>query len=112
MMSARAKDKRAAFQVMDWLAGDAQAIVRAAKARQVVPNRSAYLDPRVARDPVLAAFRRQAEVAVPMPSLPAMRMVWTPYDTAIQKVIAQGADPAAALADAERDVRGYLEGAR
>lgn len=112
MMSARAKDKRAAFQVMDFLAGDASAIERAVAARQVVPNRAAYADPRVSGDSVLAAFRRQAEVAEPMPSTPEMRMVWTPYDAAIQKVIAQGADPAVALAEAEREIRSYIQGGR
>ena len=112
MMSARAHDKRAAFVVMDYLTGDASAIVRAVDARQVVPNRAAYKDDRVGKDQVLAAFRRQAEVARPMPSSPEMRMVWTPYDIAIQKVIAQGAEPAAALADAEREVRGYIKGAK
>jgi maltose-binding protein MalE len=112
MMSARARDKRAAFEVMDYLCGDESSILRAVKARQVVPNRAAYADPRVGGDRVLAAFRTQAEQARPMPSTPEMRMVWTPYDTAIQKVVAQGADPAAALADAEREIRGYMEGLR
>lgn len=112
MMSARARDKRAAFVIMDFLCGDEAAVHRAVRARQVVPNRAAARDPRVAGDRVLAAFRAQAETAVPMPSTPAMRMVWTPYDTALQKVIAQGSDAAAALADAEREIRGYIEGAR
>jgi arabinogalactan oligomer/maltooligosaccharide transport system substrate-binding protein len=111
MMSARAHDKRAAFIVMDYLTGDASAIIRAVDARQVVPNRAAYRDDRVGKDAVLAAFRKQAEVARPMPSSPRMRMVWTPYDTAIQKVIAQGAPAAAALTDAEREVREYIKGA-
>jgi maltose-binding protein MalE len=112
MMSARAADKRAAFAVMDFLTSDASAIARATAARQVVPNRAAYADPRVGSDDVLSAFRRQAAVATPMPSTPEMRMVWTPYDTALQKVVAQGMDPAAALAEAEREIRGYIEGSR
>jgi maltose-binding protein MalE len=112
MMSARARDKRAAFQVMAFLTGDHAAVVRARKARQVVPNRAAYADPEVAKDTVLGGFRAQGAAAVPMPSTPTMRMVWTPYDTAIQKVIAQGVDPRAALAEAERELRGYLAGVR
>lgn len=112
MMSSRARDKRAAFEVMAFLTSDEAAVHRALRARQVVPNEAAARDPRVAGDEVLGAFRRQAATAVPMPSTPEMRMVWTPYDTAIQKVVAQGAEPAAALADAEREIRGYVEGRR
>lgn len=112
MMSARAGDKAAAFAVMAFLTSDASAIERAVAAHQVVPNRAAYDDPRVGKDAVLAAFRRQAEVAEPMPSTPAMQMVWTPYDHAIQRALGQGVDSARALADAEAEIAGYIRGAR
>ena len=110
MMSARARDKRAVFRVMDFLAGDDSARRRAGTARQVVPNRRVYEDPVIGEDPVLSAFRAQAERAHPMSSSPEMRLVWTPYDTALQKVLAQGVEPARALEDAEREVHGYAEG--
>ena len=109
LMSARAGDKRAAFAVMEAFTSDASAIRRAVTARQVVPNPAAYKDPRVASDAVLAAFRKQAQVARLMPSTPAMRSVWTPYDNALQRIIGQGADPMATLAAAEIEIRGYLE---
>jgi maltose-binding protein MalE len=108
LMSARARDKRAAFRVMEALTRDDSAIRRALLARQVVPNRAAYADPRVASDPVLAAFRAQAERAVPMPSSPGMRAVWTPYDQALQRVLGQGEDPAASLARARREIEGFV----
>ena len=111
LMSARARDKDRAFEVMATLASDASAISRAKAARQVVPNVAAYDDPKVGNDPELAAFRAQLEHTVPMPATQAMRMVWTPYKTALQAVIAQGADPSAALRDAEQEIRGYLQGA-
>ena len=38
-------------------------------------------------------------------------MVWTPYKTALQKVIAQGANPGDALLAVEREVEGYIRGA-
>jgi hypothetical protein len=41
-----------------------------------------------------------------------MRMVWTPYMTALAKVQTGGASPADALADVEREVRRYAEPAR
>jgi arabinogalactan oligomer / maltooligosaccharide transport system permease protein len=110
-LSSRARDMDAAFALMDELAGDDSALRRARRARQVVANTAAYREPDIGGDPVLAAFQAQAEHAVPMPATPAMRMVWTPYENALQKVIGQGADPAAVLADAEREIAGYLEGA-
>ena len=110
-LSSRARDMDAAFALMDELAGDDSALRRARRGRQVVANRAAYREPDIGGDPVLAAFQAQAEESVPMPATPAMRMVWTPYETALQKIIGQGADPATALAAAEREIAGYLEGA-
>jgi arabinogalactan oligomer/maltooligosaccharide transport system substrate-binding protein len=108
MLSTHAHDKRAAFAIMEWLSGDESAIWRARRARQVVPNRAAYADPGIGGDPVLAAFRAQASRALPMPATPAMRLVWTPYDLALEKILAQGIDPDVALAEAQREVEGYL----
>ncbi|RMH40089.1 MAG: extracellular solute-binding protein [Deltaproteobacteria bacterium] len=112
LMSSRARDKRAAFEVMAYLTSDAAAIARARSARQVVPNRAAYDEPDIGGDPVLAAFRAQLAHSVPMPATPDMRVVWTPYKTGLQRVIEQGADPDEVLRDVEREVRGYLAGAR
>jgi arabinogalactan oligomer/maltooligosaccharide transport system permease protein len=110
-LSTRAHDMDAAFAIMDELASDDSALRRARRGRQVVPNRAAYREPDIGGDPVLAAFQAQAEHAVPMPATPAMRMVWTPYETALQRIIGQGADPAATLGAAEREIAGYLDGA-
>ena len=110
-LSSRARDMDAAFALMDELAGDDSALRRARRGRQVVPNRAAYREPDIGGDPVLAAFQAQAETSVPMPATPAMRMVWTPYETALQKIIGQGAEPGPALAAAEREIAGYLAGA-
>jgi len=110
-LSSRAHDMDAAFALMDELAGDDSALRRARRGRQVVPNRAAYREPDIGGDPVLAAFQAQAEESVPMPATPAMRMVWTPYETALQKIIGQDAEPGPALAAAEREITGYLAGA-
>lgn len=112
LMSARARDKQAAFEVMAYLAGDASAVARARAARQVVPNLAAYDDPDIGADPVMSAFRAQLEHTVPMPATPEMRMVWTPYETALQKVVEAGADPAAILAETHAEILGYIKGAR
>jgi maltose-binding protein MalE len=110
LMSSRARDKDAAFAVMAALASDEAALLRARRARQVVASTAAYLAADGGGDPVLATFRRQADLAVIMPASPEMRMVWTPYETALQAIVAQGARPDDALGAAEREVIGYLRG--
>jgi len=112
LMSSRARDKSAAFRAMEWLTADESAVTRARRARQVVPNHAAYAADGVRDDAVMAAFRAQLEHTVPMPATPEMRMVWTPYKTALQRVIEQGEDAAAVLADTEVEIQGYIDGAR
>ncbi|MCW5809291.1 MAG: extracellular solute-binding protein, partial [Deltaproteobacteria bacterium] len=110
LMSARARDKNAAFAVMDALVSDENATERARRARQVVPNRAAYDDPDVARDPTLNAFRAQLAHTVPMPKSAGMRMVWTPYKTALGEVLAGRSEPGPQLRSVEREVQKYLDG--
>lgn len=52
-------------------------------------------------DPILKAFREQVEVAVPMPNLPEMTMVWSPATTAMNKVTKKTATPKVAMDEAE-----------
>ncbi len=112
LMSARAHDKAAAFAVMDALTSDVAAIERARIARQVVPNPRAYEDKAVAADPALVAFRAQLQHTTLMPKNPAMRMVWTPYKTALGEVLAGRANPSDQLRSVEREVQGYVDGAK
>ncbi len=104
LMSARARDKEAAFAVMDHLTSDGAAIVRARRAQQVVANRAAYLEPDIGDDPVLSTFRAQSAHTVPMPASPTMRAVWRPYMIALQEIL-RGADPGDALRGVEHEVR-------
>jgi maltose-binding protein MalE len=112
LMSSRAKDKDTAFAVMDALTSDLAAAERAQLTRQVVPNINAYSAPELRADPVLAAFRAQLEHAVAMPKDPAMRVVWTPYETALGEVLAGRAEPGPKLLAVEREVAGYLAGVK
>lgn len=112
LMSARARDKDTAFAVMDALTSDVAAIARAKLARQVVPNTHAYEDPAVAADPVLVAFRAQLAHTVAMPKGPAMRMVWTPYKTALGEVVSGRANASDSLRAVEREVQSYLDGVK
>jgi maltose-binding protein MalE len=109
LMSARAKDKDAAFAVMDALTSDVVAIERARIARQLVPNLAAATDPELAQDPVLAAFRDQLAHTMPMPNGPVMRMLWTPYETALGEVLAGRIAPSEGLISIEREVTRNLQ---
>jgi len=109
LMSARARDKDAAFAVLDALTGNAAAVERAKTARQVVANRSAYDDPAVAQDAVLRAFRDQLAHTVTMPKGAAMRAMWTPYRTALGEVLAGRGEPGDQLLAVEREVTRYAE---
>jgi arabinogalactan oligomer/maltooligosaccharide transport system permease protein len=109
LMSAQAHDKNAAFAVMDALTSDSAAVIRARVARQVVANPRAYDDPAVAKDPALVTFRAQLDHTVPMPKSGAMRMVWTPYKTALGEVMSGRAEPGTQLLNVERELKGYLK---
>ena len=53
------------------------------------------------QDPHLEAFQRAGEGGLPMPAIPEMEAVWSPFSQASADIIG-GADPAEALAEAER----------
>ena len=110
LMSSRAKDKDRAYKVLNALTSDSEAIRRATKAKQIVPNHAAYEDATIAQNAALMAFRKQLDSTVPMSASPLMRSVWTPYQNALLKVIDQGDDVADALRSAESEVKSYAEG--
>jgi arabinogalactan oligomer/maltooligosaccharide transport system substrate-binding protein len=110
LMSARARNKDAAFAVMDALTSDANAVIRARDARQVVANKHAYDDPAIAGDAVLRAFRAQLAHTVPMPNTPSMRSVWTPYRTALGDVLDGHGEPGSELLRVEHEVKSYTVG--
>lgn len=112
IMSARTADKKAAFEVMRFLTGVEAGIIMATQGRQTTARREVYDDPAVRSDQFLAVFRRQLESTVPMPNTPAMRMVWGPATTAMNKIINGKADPAASMQEAQAEVEKVVKGAR
>ena len=84
-----------------WLGGEASAITRATEAHQVVANVAAWRDPRVAGDPLLAAFHAQQASADAMPTSTRMRAVWVPAQEALRTVL-RGQDARAALEEGQR----------
>lgn len=78
--------------------------VLALEGRQTPANRAVYDLPEIAADPVIQAFREQVEVAVPMPNLPEMTMMWSPATTAMNLTVKKSASPKAALERAQKEV--------
>jgi arabinogalactan oligomer/maltooligosaccharide transport system substrate-binding protein len=78
--------------------------VMALEGRQTPANKGVYADPAVANDPILKAFRQQVDVAIPMPNLPEMSMVWSPATTAMNVIVKKAATPKSALDQAQKEV--------
>jgi len=112
IMNANSDHKKEAFEVMQYMTSVEVGKIMAKKGRQTVARREVYEDPEIANDPVLTVFRKQLKNSRPMPNSPAMRMVWSPATTAMNKVINGGVDPAAAMKEAQADVAELVKGAR
>ena len=96
-LSSRSQHPQQALALAQFLASDESALLRATKGRQSVATLSAYNDPRVQADPVLAAFRQQLNNSVPTPTLPAMSATWEPMARAIRRVSRGALGPEKAL---------------
>lgn len=103
-IAAPSKQKEAAFEFVKYVTDGDAARVMALEGRQSPAFRAIYDDPAVAGDPVLAAFRKQVEVAIPMPNVPEMTMVWSPATTALNKINAGSTSPKEALSVAQKAV--------
>jgi arabinogalactan oligomer/maltooligosaccharide transport system substrate-binding protein len=103
-IAAPSKNKDAAYELLKYLTDVPAAKVLALEGRQTPANKGVYADPQVAADPVLKAFRQQVDVAVPMPNLPEMSMVWSPATTAMNTVVKKAAAPKPALDQAQKEV--------
>jgi arabinogalactan oligomer / maltooligosaccharide transport system substrate-binding protein len=98
------KNKDAAYEFAKYLTDVPAARVMALEGRQTPANKGVYADPAVASDPILKAFRQQVDVAIPMPNLPEMSMVWSPATTAMNVIVKKAATPKAALDQAQKEV--------
>jgi arabinogalactan oligomer/maltooligosaccharide transport system permease protein len=98
-----------ALAFADHLTSIEGAKVRALVGRQAVATRDAYADPEIARDRKINVLRQQAEIAVPMSNLPAMRLVWEPMAGALRKVLRGAAAPEQALKEAQRQYRVFAK---
>ena len=98
------KSKEAAFEFVKYVTDIPAVTVLALEGRQTPANQGAYDDPKIGGDPVLQVFRRQVEVAVPMPNSLEMTMVWSPVSTAMNTIVQKSATPKAAMDEAQKQV--------
>ena len=103
-VAAPSKNKQEAYAFAKYLTDVPAGKVMALEGRQTPANKGVYADPQVANDPILKAFRQQVDVAVPMPNLPEMSMVWSPATTAMGTIVKKAAAPKAALDQAQTEV--------
>jgi len=111
-VTAPSKQKEAAYDFARYVTDVEAGKVLALEGRQSPANTAVYQDAKVAADPVLNAFRKQVEVAVPMPNVPEMTMVWTPATTAMNSIMKKAATPRAALDEAQKAVAKDVAGLR
>jgi len=110
-VAAPSKQKDLAYDFVKFVTDVKSATVMAVEGRQTPSNRKVYDDPKVAKDPMLAAFKAQVDVAIPMPNVPEMTMVWSPATTAMNTMI-RGTSPQAALDKAQAQVAKDVAGLR
>ncbi|HEY6572183.1 MAG TPA: extracellular solute-binding protein [Candidatus Eisenbacteria bacterium] len=103
------KNKDAAYNFAMFLTDLPAAKTLALRGRQTPSNLKVYEDPQVAADPVLGAFRKQVEVAIPMPNLAEMTLVWSPATTAMNTIVKKSATIPAALTEAQSKVVGGIQ---
>lgn len=111
-VAAPSKNKDAAYDFAKYLTDTPQARVLALEGRQTPSNAAVYADPKVAADAILAAFKKQVDVAVPMPNFPEMTMVWSPATTAMNTIVKKAATPKAAMDAAQKAVEKDIAGLR
>jgi len=105
MLSAKSKNKRPAFDAMEFLTDDASARLRWKTSRQTVANEAVYEDAEVKADAVTAAFRAQLDQSVPMSSSPRMQAIWSEADRALHRAIKGDVDPLEALTEASKRIK-------
>jgi arabinogalactan oligomer/maltooligosaccharide transport system substrate-binding protein len=106
------KNKDAAYEFAKYLTDAGAAKILAVEGRQTPSNKAVYTDAAVANDAVLQAFRKQVDVAVPMPNLAEMTMVWSPATTAMNTITKKAATPQQALDAAQKKVEADIAGLR
>ena len=73
-------------------------------------NGECYKDARVAEDPLVQAMRQTAEIAVPMPNIPEMDVMWTVVSNLLTDVNLSGKDIASSFQAAKAQAESLIAG--
>ena len=111
-IAAPSQHKDEAYEFIKFVSSVESAEIMAIKGRQLPANKAVYKIPEIAKDPILSAFRKQLDVAVPMPNIAEMTMMWSPVTTAMNKIIRGTASPEAALNEAQANIEKNLASLR
>lgn len=111
-IAAPSKNKDAAYEFLKFVTDMGAARTLALEGRQTPANKAVYADPKVAGDTILAAFKKQVEVAIPMPNLPEMTMVWSPATTAMNGITHKATTTKAAMDAAQKEVEASVAALR
>ncbi len=107
-LSPWSKNPAAAVALMDYLTRRSSAEKMGIDGGQLPANIRAFEHPRIATDDTAMAFRRQLEVAVPIPNLPAMTLLWVPLENVLKKVVKGAAQPEAEMRQLQRSLSADL----
>jgi multiple sugar transport system substrate-binding protein len=91
------KQRDTAWKFVQWLADPKTQVKWYQQSTDLPSVKSAWEDPAISKDEKLATFGKQLETAQAPPSFPTWEQVVATFDTELEKVTKQGADPAAAL---------------
>jgi arabinogalactan oligomer/maltooligosaccharide transport system substrate-binding protein len=103
-IAAPSKEKEAAYDFMRYATDVEAARVIALQGTLMPANQRAYLDPALAANDKLNAFFRQTGVAVAMPNLAEMTVMWSPVTLALGAALRGTETPRDALAKAQERV--------
>ncbi|MEN6476082.1 MAG: extracellular solute-binding protein [Syntrophaceae bacterium] len=106
------RHKEESFAFATYITSVEAAKIMATIGRQLPANKAVYALPEIAGDPVLSAFRKQLDTAVPMPNFAEMTMMWSPASTAMNKIVKGAASPEEAMREAQRAVVESVRGLR
>jgi multiple sugar transport system substrate-binding protein len=93
----KAKNRDTAWKFVQWLSDPKTQVKWYQESTDLPAVKSAWQDPAISSDKKLATFGKQLETAQAPPTFPTWEQVVTGFDTEMEKVTKQGADPAAAL---------------
>jgi arabinogalactan oligomer/maltooligosaccharide transport system substrate-binding protein len=97
MLTACSRNPEGATRLMLALASQESEVELNLSAGRIPARRDAQADPRVAQNPDVPAIGACVEKGIPMPSIPAVQLIWQPMEDALKLITTGEAQPAEML---------------